>query len=209
MRIETEVFGVRRVPILKKDGTPGKRTYIAWDLCEYVPIEYCELCGIAGHTSQVIDTGFWDWHVMEFKGNRPNRELYVEWTHGRLCRKCAWKVGPIWHKQEQVLEINNLIGRLIRECRGVGMKTLTAQNEDLVKDINNFGDARRFILQTMVMLRDGTLPTATGLAIAANMKVVNDNIQAEINAAKLNLIAKERGAEFVRRVEMGKTTLHN
>jgi hypothetical protein len=81
-------------------------------------------------------------------------------------------------------------------------------SSDQVKQINNFGDARKFILQTMVMLRDGTLPVSTGMAIAANMKVVNDNIQAEINSAKITLLAHEKGHEFGRLVEMGKTIIN-
>ena len=63
----------------------------------------------------------------------------------------------------------------------------------LIKEINNFGDARRMILQTMIQLRDGEMDISRGMAIAANMKVLNDNIQAEINAAKLSIIANEKG----------------
>jgi hypothetical protein len=73
-----------------------------------------------------------------------------------------------------------------------------------IKTIENFGDARRFILQTMIQLRDNEIPVSTGMAIAANMKVLNDNIQAEINAAKLSLLAQEKGHDFGRIVQMGK-----
>ena len=76
-----------------------------------------------------------------------------------------------------------------------------------IKTIDNFGDARRLILQTMIQLRDGEIPVATGMAIAANMKVLNDNIQCEINAAKLSILAKEKGHDFGRIVQMGQSVI--
>ena len=72
-----------------------------------------------------------------------------------------------------------------------------------LKTIETFGDARRLILETMIQLRDGDIPINTGMAIAANMKVLNDNIQTEINAAKLSMLAQEKGLNFGRLVEMG------
>lgn len=81
---------------------------------------------------------------------------------------------------------------------------LTSQESQPIRKIDSFGDARKFILQTMIQLRDGNIPVATGMAIAANMKVLNDNIQAEINAAKLSLLAQEKGHEFGKVVSMGK-----
>ena len=72
-----------------------------------------------------------------------------------------------------------------------------------ISEVNTFGDARRLILQTMLKLRDGEIPVSQGMAIAANMKVLNDNIQCEINAAKLCLVAEERGHNFGRIVKMG------
>jgi hypothetical protein len=67
----------------------------------------------------------------------------------------------------------------------------------------NAGDARRLILETILDLRNGKLPATTGMAIAANMKVLNDSIQTEINAAKIQMLAKERGHDFGRIVPMG------
>jgi hypothetical protein len=78
-----------------------------------------------------------------------------------------------------------------------------------IKTIENFGDARRLILQTMIQLRDGEIPVHTGMAIAANMKVLNDNIQCEINAAKLSILAKEKGHDFGRVVKMGRALIGN
>lgn len=84
---------------------------------------------------------------------------------------------------------------------------ITTQNK--VTSIENFGDARKFIIETMIQLRDGEIPISTGMAIAANMKVLNDNIQAEINATKLSLIANQQGHDFGKIVTMGKKLIGN
>jgi hypothetical protein len=73
----------------------------------------------------------------------------------------------------------------------------------LIKDINSFGDARKFIVQTMIQLRDHEIEVNRGMAIAANMKVLNDSFQAEINAAKLSIIAHEKGHDFGKIARMG------
>ena len=54
----------------------------------------------------------------------------------------------------------------------------------LIKEINNYGDARRMILQTMIQLRDGEIEVSRGMAIAASMKVLNDNIQCRNKCSK-------------------------
>jgi hypothetical protein len=56
----------------------------------------------------------------------------------------------------------------------------------------------------MAALKTGALPSDVGMAIAANMKVLNDSITTEINAAKMVMAAKKEGLEFGRLVEMGK-----
>jgi hypothetical protein len=73
----------------------------------------------------------------------------------------------------------------------------------LIKEISTYGDARRMVLQTMIQLRDGEIEINRGMAIAANMKVLNDNLQAEINAAKLSLLAHEKGHDFGKICAMG------
>lgn len=62
--------------------------------------------------------------------------------------------------------------------------------------INTFGDSRRIILETIVALKDGSMPIERGMAIAANMKVLNDNINAEVNVAKLSIAADRAGRDF-------------
>lgn len=81
--------------------------------------------------------------------------------------------------------------------------------ETKVTAVRSFGDARRLILQTIVQLRDGTIDVSQGMAIAANMKVLNDNLQCEINAAKVCLLAEERGKNFGRVVPMGTRMIGN
>jgi len=80
-------------------------------------------------------------------------------------------------------------------------------SNEIITDVRNFGDARRLIIQTIMQIRDGGLDVSQGMAIAANMKVLNDNIQCEINAAKLCLQAEERGHSFGRIVTMGQRAI--
>ena len=72
-----------------------------------------------------------------------------------------------------------------------------------------FGDVRRIIVQTVVDLRNGTITPSLGMAIAANMKVLNDNVQTEINAAKLALATEDKAHNFGRVVGMGKRLIGN
>jgi len=72
-----------------------------------------------------------------------------------------------------------------------------------------FGDVRRMIIDTIVQLRHGDMDASRGMAIAANMKVLNDNVQTEINAAKLALQTEGRAHNFGRVVGMGQRLIGN
>ena len=72
-----------------------------------------------------------------------------------------------------------------------------------------FGDARRMILDTIVALRDDKMDVSRGMAIAANMKVLNDSVQVEINAAKMALATEGKAHNFGRVVGMGQRLLAN
>lgn len=72
-----------------------------------------------------------------------------------------------------------------------------------------FGDARRIIIETILHLRSGQMPAATGMAIAANMKVLNDSVQVEINAAKMALATEGKAHSFGRVVGMGQRLIGN
>lgn len=78
-----------------------------------------------------------------------------------------------------------------------------------IESIRTFGDVRLLILQTIMAIRDGGLDVSQGLAIAANMKELNHNIQCEINATKLALTADVRAAKFGEVVTMGKKLIGN
>lgn len=72
-----------------------------------------------------------------------------------------------------------------------------------------FGDVRRMIIDTIMELRSGSMDASRGMAIAANMKVLNDNVQVEINAAKLALATEGRAHTFGRVVGMGQRLIGN
>ena len=69
------------------------------------------------------------------------------------------------------------------------------------------GDARRMILQTIVDLRSNTMDVSRGMAIAANMKVLNDSIFAEVAAAKMALLATGEAHNFGQVVQMGRRVI--
>lgn len=75
---------------------------------------------------------------------------------------------------------------------------------EVVKTVETFGDVHRLILETVLSLRDGSMDVSRGMAIAANIKVLNDNIQAEINAAKLSMATDGRAHQFGNVVRMGR-----
>lgn len=78
-----------------------------------------------------------------------------------------------------------------------------------INQIATFGDARRMILDTILELRDGSMDVGRGMAIAANMKVLNDSVQVEINAAKMAIQAQQAGHNFGRIVGMGQKVIGN
>lgn len=71
------------------------------------------------------------------------------------------------------------------------------------------GDSRRIIVETIMALKSGEMTASTGMAIAANMKVLNDSIQIEINAAKMAISAQQLGHDFGRVVSMGQRLIGN
>ena len=78
-----------------------------------------------------------------------------------------------------------------------------------INQLATFGDQRRMILDTIMELRAGTMDVSRGMAIAANMKVLNDSVQVEINAAKMSIAARQAGHDFGRIVGMGKKMIGN
>ena len=78
-----------------------------------------------------------------------------------------------------------------------------------INQIATFGDARRIILDTISDLRSGDIEVGKGMAIFAGMKVLNDSIQTEINAAKMVIQAQQAGHNFGRMVGMGQKQIGN
>lgn len=75
------------------------------------------------------------------------------------------------------------------------------------RDICTFGDVRRMILDTIIELKEDRMDVSRGMAIAANMKVLNDSIQVEINAAKMSLAAINAGKDFGDVIRLGKRSV--
>ncbi len=78
-----------------------------------------------------------------------------------------------------------------------------------INQLATFGDQRRMILDTIMELRNGSMDVSRGMAIAANMKVLNDSVQVEINATKMALSANTAGHNFGRVVGMGQRFIGN
>ena len=78
---------------------------------------------------------------------------------------------------------------------------------DITK-IETFGDVRQLILQTVMNVRDGALDVNQGMAMFAGLKVLNDNVQVEINAAKLALQTEGKLHNFGQVVRMGRKVIN-
>lgn len=78
-----------------------------------------------------------------------------------------------------------------------------------INQLATFGDQRRMILDTIMELRSGAMDVNRGIAIAANMKTLNDSVQVEINAAKMAINANQAGHNFGRVVGMGRRLIGN
>lgn len=69
--------------------------------------------------------------------------------------------------------------------------------------IETFGDVRRLIIESIDGIRSGAINPTQGAVMAAHFKCLNDNINAEINAAKVSIVAKEKGHNFGIVMQMG------
>lgn len=74
--------------------------------------------------------------------------------------------------------------------------------------IHTFGDVRQLILQTVMNIRDGGVEPSQAMAMFTGMKVLNENIQVEINAAKLALATEGKANNFGRLMQMGRKTIN-
>jgi hypothetical protein len=86
---------------------------------------------------------------------------------------------------------------------------MSNKNELNVNQLATFGDVRRMMLDTIVDLRSAEMDATRGMAIAANFKVLNDNINAEVGVSKLCLVTEGTLHEFGKVVGMGRKLIGN
>lgn len=77
------------------------------------------------------------------------------------------------------------------------------ENQNRITRVETFGDVRRLLIENIMAIRDGNIDVNRGMAIAANVKTLNDNIQAEINAAKMSIATEKTAYKFGNIVRMG------
>ena len=75
--------------------------------------------------------------------------------------------------------------------------------QKLITEVKTFGDVRSLIIQSIMQIRDGGLDVAQATVTAAHFKCLNDNINAEVNATKVSILAREKGHDFGNVVKMG------
>lgn len=78
-----------------------------------------------------------------------------------------------------------------------------------ITEVKSFGDVRMLMLQTILNIRDGGLDVSQGMAMVANFKVLNDNINSEINAAKLALLTEGKLHNFGNVMRLGRQLIGN
>jgi len=69
--------------------------------------------------------------------------------------------------------------------------------------MSTFGEVRAMTVATIQELRAGTMDVSRGMAIAANVKVLNDNIQAEVAVTKLAIATEKSAYRFGEVMRMG------
>ena len=169
---------------------------------KFSPLYTCDLCKKTSVAMKVRPRS--DCHAW----NRDNKKDYGFIFLNTLCMSCWNRVRrDVVVKQQNVDELNKLINKLIKLCRYISMNKDVSVITNGISVIENCGDARKFILETMINIRDGKIPVNAGLAIAANTKVLNDNMQIEINAAKVKILSTAQGHNFGEISQMGKTLI--
>lgn len=78
-----------------------------------------------------------------------------------------------------------------------------------VNRLATFADQRRDILETIQMVKRGEMTSNVGMTVASLHKVLNENMQVEINVVKLQNTMGKEGAKFVEIVGMGKMLIGN
>ncbi|MGZ8220027.1 MAG: hypothetical protein ACXWT0_00115 [Methylobacter sp.] len=71
----------------------------------------------------------------------------------------------------------------------------------------NFGEIRQLILQSIVDMRNKDITQGEAQTTFMGIKVLNDNINSEINVAKLAIQTQNSAHKFGRVVRLGKQTV--
>ena len=69
------------------------------------------------------------------------------------------------------------------------------------------GDIRRLLADTMVQIKNGTLPVERGLAVAALSKEITSSMQAEVNVAKVRVAMLVAGKSMGEITTMGRLVI--
>ena len=70
--------------------------------------------------------------------------------------------------------------------------------------VTTSGDIRRLLADTMVEIKNGTLPVERGLAVATLSKSITDSMQAEVNVAKVRIAMLAAGKNMGEITTMGR-----
>ena len=79
----------------------------------------------------------------------------------------------------------------------------------MIERVETFGDVRSLIIETVMLIRDGGLDPNQANAMATQIKLLNDNLQVEINAAKLYIQADKEGHRMGNLVKLGRRVLND
>jgi hypothetical protein len=72
----------------------------------------------------------------------------------------------------------------------------------------SFADVRGDIIETIDAIRRREIPASDGLAIFAGYRELHNNVQVEINAAKMALATEGKAHSFGKVVRMGKRVIN-
>jgi hypothetical protein len=75
--------------------------------------------------------------------------------------------------------------------------------------IRTSGDVRRILAQTMIDVKDGSLEVSRGLAVASLAKELNNNLQVEVNIAKVRVSVAASGKNMGEVTEMGRLVIED
>lgn len=73
--------------------------------------------------------------------------------------------------------------------------------------ITTSGDIRRLLAQTMVEVKNGSLPVDRGLAVSALARELTQSLQTEVNVAKVRVAMLKTGNNIGKLTELGRMVI--